>query len=90
MKEYIDEITLSAQKGINDYVHFIKDEYKSPMTSEKHLIGLFEEIQSLKNYAESIQVSTKARVLKYGTNARIVKYKNVYYLYSSQYYSNST
>ena len=73
MKKYSIEIIVSAQENIAEYIRFIRDEYKSPITTNKHLIGLYQEIESLKSYAESIQVSTRNRVLIYGSNARSIK-----------------
>lgn len=82
MKSYSIEISLFAQTNIEDYVHFIRDKYKSPLTAERHLVGLYIEISSLRTYAESILVSTKERVLRYGPNARAIKYKKMSIIYT--------
>ena len=82
MKRYIIEVSLNARKNINDYIDFIKDEYKSPLTAERHLLGLFDEIHSLNSLAESIPVSIRKRVLMYGLNARSIKYKKMCIIYT--------
>jgi hypothetical protein len=82
VKRYKIEISLNAQKGIKDYVDFIRNEYKSPLTAERHLLGLYTEIDSLSIFAESIQVSTRQRVLIHGPNARSVKYKKMCIIYT--------
>ncbi len=82
MIRYNIEISLSAQTNIEEYIRFIRDEYKSPLTADKHLFGLYLEIYSLRNFAESIQISTKERVLRYGSNARSIKYKKMCIIYT--------
>jgi hypothetical protein len=82
MKIYNIEISVDAQTSIDNYVYFIRDEYKSPITADKHLFGLYLEIYSLRTYAESIQVSTLQRVLKHGPNARSIKYKKMCIIYT--------
>ena len=82
MKSYNIDISLKARQDIFEYIDFIKDEYKSPLTAERHLIGLLDEIYSLRSFAESIQVSTRERVLIYGSNARSINYKKMAILYT--------
>ncbi len=82
MKRYNVEISQSANQNIISYIDYIKDKYKSPLTAERHLIGLLDEIYSLKTLAESIQVSLRKRVLFYGANARTIRYKKMSIIYT--------
>jgi len=62
-----------GRKGENgDYISNI---YKAPLTAEKFLIGLYDAIFSLENSAESLGVSTKSDILKYGINARSIIFR---------------
>jgi len=82
LKKYTVEIVSSVRDEIFEYIRFIRDEYKSPLTAERHLIGLLDEINSLSSFAESIQVSTRQRVLIHGPNARSIKYKKLCIIYT--------
>ena len=82
MKRYSIEISLQAQTNLEDYAHFIRNEYKSPLTADRHVYGLYLEIYSLRTLAESIQVSLRERVLVYGANARTIRYKKMSIIYT--------
>ena len=56
--------------------------YKAPLTAERFLIGLYDVLFSLENSAESIRISTKSEILKYGINARSIVFKNLLIVYT--------
>jgi len=82
MKKYAVRITKSAQNDIYQVIDYISEIYKAPLTAENYLIGLFDAIFSLENYAESIRVSTKTDILKYGINARTIVFKKLIIVYT--------
>lgn len=82
MKKYAVRITKSAQNDIYQVIDHISTIYKAPITAEKFLIELYDTIFSLENYAESIKVSTKSEILKYGINARSIVFKKLIIVYT--------
>jgi len=82
MKKYDVRITKSAQNDIYQIIEHISQIYKAPLTAEKYLIGLYDAIFSLENFAESIRVSTKTDILKYGLNARTIVFKKIIIVYT--------
>jgi len=82
MKKYAVRITNSAQNDIYRIIDYISQIYKAPLTAEKYLIGVYDAIFSLENYAESIPVSTKTDILKYGLNARSIVFKKLIIVYN--------
>lgn len=82
MKRYAVRITKSAQNDIYQVIDHISTIYKAPLTAEKFLIELYDTIFSLENNAESIQVSTKSDILKYGINARSIVFKKLIIVYT--------
>jgi hypothetical protein len=82
MKRYAVRITKSAQNDIYQVIDYISHVYKAPLTAEKFLIGLYDAIFSLKNSAESIRISTKPDILKYGINARSIVFKKLIIVYT--------
>ena len=82
MKKYIVRISDAAQNDIFQIIDHISTIYKAPLTAERYLIGLYDSIFSLENYAESIAISTKADILKYGNNARTIVFKKLTIVYT--------
>jgi plasmid stabilization system protein ParE len=82
MKRYAVRITKSAQNDIYHVIDYISNIYKAPLTAEKFLIGLYDAIFSLENSAESIRISTKSDILKYGVNARSIVFKKLVIVYT--------
>lgn len=82
MKKYAVRISNSAQNDIYQVIDYIAKVYKAPLTAEKYLIGLYDAIFSLENYAESIRISTKTDILKYGLNARSIVFKKLTIVYT--------
>ena len=82
MKKFRVSISEKAQEDIINLIDYIEDTYKAPLTAERYLKGLFKSIFSLENYAQSIQVSDKKDVLRFGMNARIINHKNVTIIYT--------
>ena len=82
MKKYIVRISTVAQNDILQVINYISEIYKAPLTAEKYLIELYDTIFSLQNFAESIQISTKADILKYGLNARSIAFKKLIIVYT--------
>jgi plasmid stabilization system protein ParE len=85
MKKYDVRISTSAQQDIFRIIDYISEIYKAPITAEKYLTGLYDSIFSLHNYAESIPISTKTDILKYGINARSIVYKKLIVVYTVHY-----
>ncbi len=84
MKKYAVRISHAAQNDIYRIVDHISTIYKAPRTAEKYLIELYDTIFSLENYAESISVSSKKDILKYGSNARSILFKKLIIVYTVQ------
>jgi len=82
MKKYDVRITKSALNDIYLIIDHISQIYKAPITAEKYLIELYDAIFSLENFAESIHISTKNDILKYGLNARTIPFKKLIIVYT--------
>ena len=82
MKKYVVRISDAAQNDIFQVIDHISQVYKAPRTAEKYLIELYDTIFSLENFAESISVSTKADISKYGLNARSIVFKKLIIVYT--------
>ena len=82
MKRYAVRITKAAQNDIYQVIDHISNIYKAPLTAEKFLIGLYDAIFSLENSAESLRISTKSDILKYGINARSIVFKKLIIVYT--------
>jgi len=82
MKKYAVRITKPAQNDIYQIIDYISNFYKAPLTAEKYLIGLYDAIFSLENLAESIRISTKSDILKYGLNAKTIIFKKLIIVYT--------
>jgi hypothetical protein len=82
MKRYAVRITTSAQNDIYQVIDHISNIYKALLTAEKFLTGLYDAIFSLENIAESIRISTKTGILKYGINARSIIFKKLIIVYT--------
>ena len=86
MKKYAVRISKSAQNDIYQIIDYISNSYKAPLTAEKYLTGLYDAIFSLENIAESIRISTKNDILKYGLNARNIVFKKLIIVYTVHYH----
>lgn len=88
MKKYQLLISPEAQNDIYQLNHYISHTYNAPYTAEKYLIGLYDCISSLTNYASSIRVSDKKDILYFGLSARAIFYKKriaiIYTIHSCQ------
>lgn len=82
MKQYIVRVTPAAQNDIYQVVDHISNIYKAPLTAEKFLTGLYDALLSLENSAESIHVSSKTDILKFGRNTRSIVFKKLVIIYS--------
>jgi plasmid stabilization system protein ParE len=82
MKRYAVRITKAAQNDIYKIIDHISTVYKAPLTAEKFLTGLYDVLFSLENCAESIRISTKPDILKYGINARSIVFKKLIIVYT--------
>lgn len=82
MKRYAVRITKEAQNDIYQIIDHISNIYKAPITAEKFLIGLYDVLFSLENGAESLPISTKSDILKYGINARSITFKKLIIVYT--------
>ena len=82
MKKYVVRISDAAQNDIYEIIDYISEIYKAPLTAEKYLIELFDAIFSLENFAESISVSEKTDILKFGLNVRTIVFKKLIIVYT--------
>ena len=82
MKKYAVRITKSAQNDIYQIIDYISQTYKAPLTAEKYLIKLYHAIFTLESSAESIRISTKSDILKYGLDARSMVFKKLIIVYT--------
>ena len=82
MKKYGVRISKSAQNDIYQIIDYISQIYKAPLTAEKYLIELYDAIFTLENFAESIRISTRTDILKYGLNARTIAFKKLIIVYT--------
>lgn len=82
MKKYIVRISQDAQNDIFQIINHISQVYKASLTAEKYLIELYDAIFSIENYAESIRISTKTDILKYGLNARSIAFRKLIIVYT--------
>jgi len=82
MKKYVVRISDAAQNDISCVIDYISEIYKAPLTAEKYLIGLYDTIFSLENYAESISVTTKGDILRYGTSSKSIVFKKLTIIYT--------
>lgn len=82
MKKFNVSVSLDAQNDIFEIIDHIALQYKAPYTAEKYLIELYDTIFSLENYAESIHITSKSDILKYGLNARSIVFKNLTIIYT--------
>jgi len=82
MTKYIVRISNAAQNDIFQVIDHISEIYKAPLTAEKYLIELYDAIFSLQKYAESIRISIKDDILKYGLNARTIAFKKLIIVYT--------
>ena len=82
MKRYAVRITKAAQNDIYQVIDHISTVYKAPLTAEHFLIELYDVLFSLENSAESIRISTKSYILKYGKNARSIVFKKLIIVYT--------
>ncbi len=84
MRKFAVRISESAQEDIYRVIDYISQVYKAPLTAEKYLIDLYDIIFSLQTLAESIQISTKSDILKYGFNARSITFKKLTIIFTSE------
>ena len=67
---------------ILDLEYVIVNEYKAPQTARKYVKELHETISRLSTHAESIRVSDKKEVVRFGASARIIQYKKMAIIYT--------
>jgi hypothetical protein len=82
MKQFSVYVSETAKESILEYIQHISNTYKMPATALRHHKELYERIFSLSSYAESVQVSDKQSILRYGVNARAIKYKKMMVVYT--------
>ena len=82
MSNYTVRISNSAQNDIFQIIDHISHVYKAPITADKYLIELYDAIFAIENHAESIRISTKTDILRYGLNARSIAFKKLIIVYT--------
>lgn len=82
MKKYRITILKQALKDLDELSIFIVGVYKAPITAKNYTEGLILEIRLLSKHAESLPISLKKSVLKYGANARQVNFKKHTVIYT--------
>jgi len=76
MKKYSVFVSENAQLDLNNLTDYISLELKSPISAFRYTNGIIAEMKKLGIHAESIPISSRKSILKYGYNARRVNYKN--------------
>jgi len=56
--------------------------YKMPLTAEKYIRGLRQEIEQLRRNPEAYHIQTSCSLLQYGTNVRRINYKKMAIIYT--------
>lgn len=82
MKKFTVYVSASAKESILEYIRHISNTYKMPATALRHYKELYERIFSLSSYAESVNVSDKQSILRFGANARTIRYKKMMIVYT--------
>ena len=85
MKKYQIKVLKQSIKDLDDLAAYITESCNAPLTAKRYTEGILAEIRSLRNYAESIQFSTRESILlKFGTNIRRINYKKHAILFTVQ------
>ncbi len=82
MKEYTVEISEKAKEDILNLFYHIFAGYKSPLTAERYVRGLYNKIKTLSVSAEALPIQTGKSFLPYGKNARCINYKKMTIIYT--------
>lgn len=82
MKHYVVEVSPKAERDIENYINYIMWRCNMPITASRHKEHLYARIASIAIYPESIKISDKKDVLRYGANARAVRYKKMLIVYT--------
>ncbi|MDO5524427.1 MAG: hypothetical protein Q4G48_10335 [Bacteroidia bacterium] len=77
MKQRQVFIAPRAKHDILDLEYTIVNEYKAPQTAKTYVKGLYDVITKLSIYAESIRLSDKQDILRFGATARSIRYKKM-------------
>lgn len=71
-----------ALQDIRNLRFIIRDTYKAPLTAISYVQGLYDEINRLSIFAESLPVQTSPFFMRYGYNVRRINYKKIAVIYS--------
>jgi plasmid stabilization system protein ParE len=82
MKKYTVQVSPRARLNILKLEYLITYLYGAPLTAKRYVEGLYAQIQSIATYPESIKISDKKDVLRYGVNARAIRYKKMLIVYT--------
>jgi len=82
MKKYTVSISKDAFDDIQDLYYSIVLEYQSPLTAKRYVDGLYAELKSLENTAETFALREEHSLLKYGAFVRRVNYKKMTIIYT--------
>ena len=82
MKHFDVFISLRAMHEILDLEYAIVNDFKAPKTAGKYVKELYETISRLSTHAQSIRVSDKQDVLRFGAAARAIQYKKMAIIYT--------
>ncbi|MDO9152369.1 MAG: type II toxin-antitoxin system RelE/ParE family toxin [Paludibacter sp.] len=82
MKNYNLVFTVSADDDINNLFNVITFQYKAPLTAQRYVQGLINEIKTLKYSADSYPIQTRKSITQYGQNVRRINYKRIAVIYT--------
>ena len=83
MKIYRVVISEKAKNDIDDYIDFIYNEYKSPLTALRNYEGLFDVIKDLSTIAGSIKYCTVKSIIDlYGVSCKRINFKKMTIIFS--------
>ena len=83
MKVYKVVLSENAKNDIDDYIEYIYNEYKSPLTALRNYEGLFDVIKDLSTIAGSIKYCTiKSITDAYGISCKRVNFKKMTIIFS--------
>lgn len=81
MKKFIVKFTEEAMSERKSLAKFIKEEAKAPLTAERYMSGLKEEIKKLENSAEAIVIDENLS-RQIGIEVRRTNYKKMAIIFS--------
>ncbi len=82
MKKYTIHVSPRARLDILELENLFTYLYSAPLTAKRYVESLYARIYSLSSFAESIRVSDKQDILRFGINARAISFKKMLIVYT--------